>query len=819
LQILLNPLKFARFVSLRSTLDNTEERPVGTVSPILATDFDDIVVRGRQRHEWLVRLMVFMAASLLFFIGAGSFGLWDCWETHYGETARYMFENHDTLSPWWGYKDKIGGESPTGEWFFSKPVLIMYGDIIGMHLVGFGDWAIRISWAFLGALVVLISYISISLIFNRKTGLMAAGMLMTAPMFFFLSRQAITDLPYAGTMTIGMLFMCAALYSPRLESSNRGLFVRLAAVLALFLTTALPQFVNVALDLFPEGNVARFSGIARVGFLIQKSGWLHAILYGLATIALLVAVFVPLYRQYRAKTLFTPEGRDRWIRRFMLWTAYMFFGYATLGKGLLGFCLPGAIMVLYLLLTGEWRLLKRLDLGRGLSFFALVMLPWYVGMFCRHGMGFYNRFLVHDHFNRLGAGVHQLDTGTFEHFMRWLSIGTFPWIAFIPLVLFGLSKLRMKDASSGSRMRLMLYVWAFFAYILFTLSATKYHHYIFPAVFPTILITALVVKDFLEDRSWIARFGAIAGLAIMLSVGLFIRSDMQVFRQMFTYKYDRPLPTHLPNDPDAAVNEGTDLKWKDSTFYQHTSPALQKIIQAKPLQYKTFLTAWLVVASVCFVVMIFAGRFRKGGLAALWGISLVLAWWGLNFYMPLLSPSWSQKYIFEDYFQRCELLPNAPEVEDTYTPLLKKAGLGFIPDSLGYNTKRVCREDVVAWLITWRGETYFTHSEIKPLMKATQLKPYLEELNHGYRFFALTQPNRASSLKSSLDKETKALREKGATGFENIRSWKVETVHWESDYFSLVMATPITDDSTEPDVPEPTPVAPPEESETAGLGM
>ena len=118
--------------------------------------------------------------------------------------------------------------------------------------------------------------------------------------------------------------------------------------------------------------------------------------------------------------------------------------------------------------------------------------------------------------------------------------------------------------------------------------------------------------------------------------------------------------------------------------------------QAPALQYKTFLTAFLVVASICFLLMIFGGRFRKGGLAALWGISLALAWWGLNFYMPTLSPAWSQRYLFEDYFKRCELMENSEDVNSTYTPALKKIGLGFIPDSLGYFNKRVCREDVVA---------------------------------------------------------------------------------------------------------------------------
>ena len=409
-----------------------------------------------------------------------------------------MFENHDTLSPWWGYKDKIGNESPTGEWFFSKPVLIMYGDIIGMHLVGFGDWAIRLPWALLGSLVVLFAYVHFSLIFNRRTGLLAAGMLMTAPLFFFLSRQAITDLPYAGTMAIGMLFMSSAMFAPRYPVSNRGLVVRLVAVLALFLLTAVPQFVNTWLDLFPEGNYQRLTGLNRIGFMFQKSGWIHSLMYFAASGALLAWVLVPMWRQYRAGILFSDEGKDLWIRRFMLWTAYMFFGYATLGKGLLGFCLPGAMLFLYFLLTGEWKMLRRFDLGRGLLFFALVMLPWYVGMFCRHGMGFYNRFLVHDHFNRLGAGVHQIDTGTFEHFMRWLSVGTFPWIAFIPLVIWGITRLRLKDPDPRSE-------WLDNVELLRVFSRCQRRTTISSRPSSPPFLVALLVKDF-EDRGWIGRF-------------------------------------------------------------------------------------------------------------------------------------------------------------------------------------------------------------------------------------------------------------------------------------------------------------------------
>lgn len=770
---------------------NSEGR--GLVPPLLTDDFSGIPSAGPRPGEWKVRALVLLVTALVLFPNAGAFGLWDCWETHYGEVARYMHETADLLSPWWGYKDQIGTEARTGEWFFSKPILIMYGEILMMKLIGLGDWAIRLPWAILGTLGIFFSYVSMSRVFGRRTGLLAAGLLLTAPLYFFLSRQAVTDMPFVGTLSIGLLFFIMAYFGPRFEPSDRRFKINLVLTLGLFALIAFPQFVNIALDLEPESAFENVPAWFRWWVVLQKTGLFHAIVYFVATGVLLALIFVPMRREHKAGTLFTPERKDFWTRRMALWVAYMFLGLATLGKGLLGFMLPGAILVLYLLITTEWKALKRLEILRGLLFLCLVMLPWYLGMFAKHGNAFYNRFLVHDHFNRLGAGVHQIDTGTFEHFIKWLSIGSFPWIAFVPLLVWGIARMRLRNTEPGERAKLFLYIWSFFAYCLFTLSATKFHHYIFPAVPPFILLVAIHLHDFLEDRSWIGRVVAVAGLGLMLSVGVFIRTDQQTFRNMFTYKYDRPLPDHPPLDPDEPVAAGAKKTWADSTFYEYTNPGIQALLQNETLEYDSFLNIYLAVAGVGFVLLVFPRRVRKAGLWTIWGSSAVLALWCLNYYMPSLTPSWSQKYLFEDYYKRCTPSENPPEVEAAYEPLLTKIGLGFIPEYFGSTSKRVCKEDIVAWLITWRGETYYTSSEIKPLMKATQLTPYLETLNHGKKFFALTQAGRSSGLKSSLDRETEKLRKKGVPEFANIKAWDVVRINEESAYFNVVMATPISE--------------------------
>ncbi len=781
------------------------------VPPLIAEDFNSIPEFNRPNREWLVRFGVLLLAALVYIPLAGSFGLWDCWETHYGEVARYMHERSDLLSPWWGYKDQIGSEPKTGEWFFSKPILVMYGEMIFMRLIGFGEWAIRLPWAILGTLGVFMTYMGISRVFGRHSGLLAAGVLMTSPLYFFLSRQAITDLPYDGTMTIGQMFFILAYFGPKYSASNRGFIGWALGSIGFFLLLAVPQFIIIGLDLSPDRDFGRYSASMRFWLTIQKTGWIHTIMYFLATLGLLALIGVPMWKEYKAGTLFTDERKDAWMRRFLLWTAFAFFGLSTLGKGLLGFMLPGALLGLYLLISGEWRALKRLEIGRGVLVMCLVMLPWYLGMFAKHGQAFYNRFLVHDHFNRIGAGVHALDSGTFEHMLKWLSIGMFPWFALVPLLFWGLARLRLKNASGPSRTKLFLYIWGFFAYLLFSLSATTFHHYIFPALPPTAMLIGIMLNEFLDDRTWVPRVLILAGIGILIGIGLTIRSDPQSFRNMFTYKYDREWPENPPIDPDATVGPNTDKTWAESTYYANTPTIIHKLLKAKPLQYKTFITVIMVLATIALILMIFTPKIRKVGTLGLWGSALLLAYWCLNWYMPMLTPSWSVKYVFEDYFSRCEIVPNPPEIEEAYEPLLSKIGLGFIPDAFGSKPKRVCREDIVAWLITWRGETYYTSSEIKPLMKQSQLAPYLETLNKGNTFYALTQANRINGLRTALNRETETLKKKGVPGLTDITSWKVEAVHQESAYFALAKATPIRGPVEEEEVDKPAPESEPEE--------
>src|SRR5260221_243317 len=63
----------------------------------------------------------------------GNYGMWDPWETHYGEVARQMLERNDFISQWWPGSPQDRAE------FWSKPVLTFWLMAISMKLFGL-EW-------------------------------------------------------------------------------------------------------------------------------------------------------------------------------------------------------------------------------------------------------------------------------------------------------------------------------------------------------------------------------------------------------------------------------------------------------------------------------------------------------------------------------------------------------------------------------------------------------------------------------------------------------------------------------------------------------
>ncbi|HYH95004.1 ArnT family glycosyltransferase, partial [Hyalangium sp.] len=131
-------------------------------------------------------------ALLVFLPFLGAVGLWDPWETHYGEVARMMVARRDYVFPWW-----------ENAWFFSKPPLTMWMQALGMQVVGalssvgelgrYTEWGMRVPFALLSAAAVALLSLAVARVVSARAGFATGFVLVTMPLYFLLTRQTVTD--------------------------------------------------------------------------------------------------------------------------------------------------------------------------------------------------------------------------------------------------------------------------------------------------------------------------------------------------------------------------------------------------------------------------------------------------------------------------------------------------------------------------------------------------------------------------------------------------------------------------------------------------
>ena len=171
-------------------------------------------------------------------------------------------------------------------------------------------------------------------------------------------------------------------------------------------------------------------------------------------------------------------------RRAGMWAFFVFAALATLTKGLIGIVIPALVIGVWMLLLGEWRILKTMYLPSGIALFMLVVLPWHI-LISRANPEFLNFYVVHEHFQRYLTKHHgPLHQGWI--FMPVLLVGLFPWTAFL------VQAVRHNLPSSWSQRRqhkeaLFLILWAGLVFVFFSVSSSKLIPYILP-IFPPLAI-------------------------------------------------------------------------------------------------------------------------------------------------------------------------------------------------------------------------------------------------------------------------------------------------------------------------------------------
>lgn len=180
---------------------------------------------------------------------------------------------------------------------------------------------------------------------------------------------------------------------------------------------------------------------------------------------------------------------------------------AVLLKGLVGVVLPGGAIVLWTLVTGRWRTLRRIFSPGPLVVFLALAVPWHVAMALRHP-DFLQFYFVHEQFQRFATSEHRR-MGPAFYFLPVLVAGFLPWTAF-----FGRLRESWPGFTRGAwRTRFgeaFLWIWILLVFAFFSASKSKLIPYVLP-IWPA--LSVLLALGIERARARGAEFGGDRRLA------------------------------------------------------------------------------------------------------------------------------------------------------------------------------------------------------------------------------------------------------------------------------------------------------------------
>jgi len=753
-----------------------------------------IVDESRPLHTrwgfWLVLLDVLLVVPLM-----GAYSLSDPWETHYGEVAREMLSRDDWISTWWAQEN----------WFWSKPVLDFWLQALSFSALGVGfepdamlasarlgvvphpEWAARFPVFLLVLPASYLAYRAIAERFSARAGFLGGLVLATAPHWYVIGRQSMTDMPYVapltGALACAMLGLGtdperrARVFPLRLGKRSVGVSAY-HLVIGAVVAGVVPQILYLC---------SRHLSLQTLGASRGFRFHLDEILYGSpgncelpgndacrwtspVDPLLQPGLAALLWACVLAAFLWMNRGERR-VQRLYFLGAWLLTAVAAMAKGAPGLVLPVAIVIAAVCAARRWADLARLELVSLLLIVACLCMPWYVQMYARHGSPFTDRLLFHDMYKRAFVHVHDTNTGddvSFRYYVWQLGYGLFPWTGLGVAGLLGAQREGDEAKSSRGEGLGFLLLWFAVAFSLFTISLTKFHHYILPAVPPIALLAGILLDRSLPSpaprgKELAYYLGLIAGSALLflggvlelfpasalgrvpapaaspLAAGVCLAGALALF-VLALRRWPAPA---LPGESDGHARAvtaafglaaavvialvGRDLASVDDPEGPARLTYLASYNYARPwpvnLEFRGVLAAITLVSA--FGAAAFAvPRLRHHAAILTTCVGVWAAVWGLDVYLVQAAPHWGQRETILEYYRR----RTGPE------------------------------EPLVAFQMNWKGENFYTGNHVPAFVSSgAKFKSWLkDERDRGtHVVYFTTEHSRESTLKTELGKVEK----------------------------------------------------------------
>jgi 4-amino-4-deoxy-L-arabinose transferase-like glycosyltransferase len=211
-------------------------------------------------------------------------------------------------------------------------------------------------------------------------------------------------------------------------------------------------------------------------------------------------------------------------RRAGLWWhgAFLAAALAVLAKGLIGVVIPAAIVLLYVLATGRWRVLARVPWFTGIALFLAVSAPWHALAAARNP-DFLWFYFVHEHVLRFATPIAERHEPLW-YFAAVLALGCAPWSGLFPSVLRMVHWREVRSALAERPEVTFLLLWFGFVFVFFSISQSKLIPYILPALPPLAVLVGLLVERMREGELGWSRLetgGIVTGGVLTALYGLF----------------------------------------------------------------------------------------------------------------------------------------------------------------------------------------------------------------------------------------------------------------------------------------------------------
>lgn len=181
-------------------------------------------------------------------------------------------------------------------------------------------------------------------------------------------------------------------------------------------------------------------------------------------------------------------------RRYLFYLAYSFSALAVLTKGLIGVVFPILIVISWIMLTQQWRLLKQMFLPTGILLFLLIVLPWHVLVQLKNPE-FFQFYFIDQQFLRYSTLIAQRYQPSW-FFIPIFLVGFLPWIVFLFQAITSQFP-KTRQPIIEKRNSIFLLLWISIVFVFFSLSHSKLIPYILP-IYPA---AALLTGRYLATHS------------------------------------------------------------------------------------------------------------------------------------------------------------------------------------------------------------------------------------------------------------------------------------------------------------------------------